>query len=90
VSGPDLDRVAPVDLSLRELRVLARAMKQYRRKLERDLAKSTFVPAPGHSNVSELNLALAVNLEKYIRDQVSDRFQEEIKAGRITGAVRID
>lgn len=86
----DLDTRAPMDLSIRELRVLHRALKAHRKKLERERDRSTFVPEPGRTNVTELTAAAALQLENRLRDLLHARFQELRDQGRAIGVVRID
>lgn len=57
-------------LDLSDLKMLARSLKRVRVKLENDLAKSTFVPEPGHANVAERSLVRARHLETRVVQQL--------------------
>lgn len=85
-----LDTRQPLDLSIRELRILHRATKAHRKKLERDLRKSTFVPQPGHRDVAVMTTENARLLEDRLQTELVERFRDLRRAGRIAGVVRIN
>lgn len=58
----------PLHLSRRDARTLYRALKAHRAKLERDKAKSTFVPEPGKGDAALLAIERARDVEKRLRE----------------------
>lgn len=62
--------VQPLDLSYTEALALHALARWKRRKAERALAKSTFVPEPGRAHAGEVQVAKSRRLEERLMDFV--------------------